>query len=314
LMKRHARFDRNYNQAQAEGSGREMKRVAVGPSDDDTRYTEAVMKAWADRDWSWSIEGLSLHSYTVPQWPPSLPSVGFEEGDYALILQTTLKMDERIKLHSEMMDRHDPEKKVALIVDEWGVWLAEDPGTPKGFLQQQNSLRDGILAALNFNIFARHADRVRGANIAQMVNVLQAMILTDGPKMVLTPTYHVHRLYLPMQDATLVPVRFEAGSYTHEGITLPGVDAAAFRDKAGGLWLALVNLDPNQSREIAIDVTGLAVTVAKGEVLTGDNVNSLNTFGAPDNVAPAPIAGTVTVGTLRVELPGKSVAVLALTP
>ncbi|MGB5778145.1 MAG: alpha-L-arabinofuranosidase C-terminal domain-containing protein [Allopontixanthobacter sediminis] len=314
LMKRHARFDRNYNQAQAEGSGREMKRVAVGPSDDDTRYTEAVMKAWADRDWSWSIEGLSLHSYTVPQWPPSLPSVGFEEGDYALILQTTLKMDERIKLHSEMMDRHDPEKKVALIVDEWGVWLAEDPGTPKGFLQQQNSLRDGILAALNFNIFARHADRVRGANIAQMVNVLQAMILTDGPKMVLTPTYHVHRLYLPMQDATLVPVRFEAGSYTHEGITLPGVDAAAFRDKAGGLWLALVNLDPNQSREIAIDVTGLAVTVAKGEVLTGDNVNSLNTFGAPDNVAPAPIAGTVTDGTLRVELPGKSVAVLALTP
>jgi alpha-N-arabinofuranosidase len=111
------------------------------------------MKAWAERDWSWSIEGLSLHYYLVPEWPPSLPSVDFSEDDYALILQTTLKMDQLIKTHSAIMDKYDPEKAVPLYVDEWGVWLAENPGSPEGFLQQQNSLRDAIVAALNFNIF-----------------------------------------------------------------------------------------------------------------------------------------------------------------
>src|SRR5690606_39385547 len=118
LMKRHARFDRNYNPAQAEGTGKEMRRIAVGPNGDDTSYTEAVMKAWAGRDWSWSIEGLSLHYYSVPEWPPSLPSVNFGEDDYALILQTTLKMDELVRTHSAIMDKYDPDKQVPLVVDE----------------------------------------------------------------------------------------------------------------------------------------------------------------------------------------------------
>ncbi len=313
LMKRHARFDRNYNPAQAAGTGNEMRRVAVGPNGPDTSYTEAVMKAWAGRDWSWSIEGLSLHNYTVPEWPPSLPSVGFGEDDYALILQTTLKMDDLLRTHSAIMDKYDPEKQVPLIVDEWGVWLAEDPGTPEGFLQQQNSLRDALVAALNFNIFARHADRVRGANIAQMVNVLQAMILTDGPKMVLTPTYHVHKMYLPMQDATFVPVSFEAGEYRHGDIALPGLDAVAFRDTAGKLWLSLVNLDPHETKDVEVDVSGLTVRAASGEVLTGPEVSSINTYDSPDVVAPKPIEASVRGGSLRVSLPAKSVAVLALT-
>ncbi len=312
LMKRHARFDRNYNPTQAEGTGNEMRRVAVGPNGTDTSYTEAVMKAWAGRDWSWSIEGLSLHNYTVPEWPPSLPSVGFGEDDYALILQTTLKMDDLLRTHSEIMDKYDPEKTVPLIVDEWGVWLAENPGSPEGFLQQQNSLRDAIVAALNFNIFARHADRVRGANIAQMVNVLQAMILTDGPRMVLTPTYHVHEMYLPMQDATLVPIEFDGGWYYHNGIALPGVDALAFRDTAGKLWLSLVNLDPAEDKDVAVEVSDVRVSRAEGQVLTGPNVNSINTFDAPGTVSPVPIRGTVNGGRVSVSLPAKSIAVLAL--
>jgi len=119
------------------------------------------------------------------------------------------------------------------VVDEWGVWLAENPGSPKGFLQQQNSLRDAIVAALNFNIFARHADRVRMANIAQMINVLQSVILTDGPKMLLTPTYYVHQMYLPFQDATFVPVKFDAGEYRHGAIVLPKVDAVAVKATDG---------------------------------------------------------------------------------
>lgn len=310
LMKPHARFDRNYNQAQTGAD--EMQRIAVGPSDDDTAYTEAVMKAWAGRDWSWSFEGLSLHSYTVPKWPPSLPSTEFGEQDYALILQTTLKMDQRIAKHSAIMDKYDPEKKVGLYVDEWGVWLAETPGTQKGFLSQQNSMRDGILAALNFNIFARHAERVRGANIAQMVNVLQALILTDGPKMVLTPTYHIHKMYLPMQDATLVPVSFAAGQYVHKDITLPAVDAIAFRDKGGKLWVALVNLDPIKAQDISLDVGKLKVRSAKGDVLTAANVNSINTYAAPNVVVPKPISGKASGGKVTVKLPGKSVAVMAL--
>ena len=314
LLKPYARFTRNYHPAQQGPDGDAMQRIAVGPSDDDTRYTEAVMKAWSERDWSWSMEGLSLHSYTVPQWPPSLPSTEFGEDDYALILATTLKMDQRIATHSAIMDKYDPEKKVGLVIDEWGVWLRETPGTPTGFLQQQNSQRDAILAALNFNIFARHAERVRGANIAQMVNVLQALILTDGPQMVLTPTYWVHKLYLPMQDATFVPARFDPGTYHHGDITLPGVDAVAMRDTSGRLWLSLVNLDPREAKEVAVEVTGAAVRRATGEVLSAANVNSINTFAAPNAVAPRPISGTVRGGRVTVTLPAKSVAVIALDP
>ena len=313
LLKPYARFTRNYNPDQQTGS-EVMQRVAVGPSDDDTRYTEAVMKAWSERDWSWSIEGLSLHSYTVPQWPPSLPSTDFGEDDYALILQTTLKMDGRIARHAAIMDRYDPKKEVALVVDEWGVWLAKTPGSPEGFLQQQNSQRDAILAALNFNIFAKHADRVRGANIAQMVNVLQALILTDGQRMVLTPTYWVHKMYLPMQDATFVPVEFDAGEYRHGDIVLPAIDAVAMRDTAGKLWLSLVNLDPRESRDVAVAVAGVRVRSARGEVLTAPAFNSINTFEMPDTVVPRPIAGTVRGGAVRVSLPAKSVAMIALEP
>ena len=161
------------------------------------------------------------------------------------------------------MDKYDPEKKVALVVDEWGAWYAKLPGSTEGFLAQQNSLRDAILAALNINIFARHADRVRMANIAQMVNVLQAMILTDKEKMVLTPTYHVFKMYVPFQDATFIPVTFDAGTYTHGTITLPRVDAIAAKDASGTLWLALTNLDPTRPVDIATRLTGITAEIRR---------------------------------------------------
>ncbi len=147
-----------------------------------------------------------------------------------------------------------------------------------------------------------------------MINVLQAMILTDGPKMVLTPTYYVHKMYLPMQDATFIPVRFDPGTYHHGDITLPGVDAVAMRDTAGRLWLSLVNLDPWSEKEIAIDVSGLGVKRAAGEVLTAPNVNSINTFADPNAVVPRPTSGTVRGGKATIALPAKSVAVIALHP
>jgi alpha-L-arabinofuranosidase len=160
-LKIYSHYARNYNGAEA------MQRIAVGPDGGDTGYTETIMKAWQSKVWSWDIEGLSLHSYTVGKWPPSYKSTGFGEPEYAALLKETLRMEELIQTHSTIMDAYDPQKKIGLMVDEWGVWLAPTPGTNPGFLEQQNSQRDAIIAALNINIFARHADRVRMANVAQ---------------------------------------------------------------------------------------------------------------------------------------------------
>ena len=212
-MKIYSHFVRNFNPAQQ--GKQQMLKIAVGPGGDGprwTEWTETIMKAYQQHTWSWDINGLSMHNYTVVHWPPSYASVGFGETEYSQILKSTLEMDGLINKHSAIMDKYDPDKKVALVVDEWGGWYAPMPGSNPGFLVQQNSLRDAILAALNLNIFARHADRVRGANIAQMINVLQAMIITDNEKMVLTPTYYVFKMYVPFQDATLVPVTFDAGT------------------------------------------------------------------------------------------------------
>ena len=260
------------------------------------------------------MEGLSLHNYTVIKWPPAYASIGFGEKEYAEILHKTLEMDGLIAKHSAIMDKYDPQKKIALAVDEWGAWYAKLPGSPEGFLAQQNSQRDAVLAALNLNIFARHADRVRMANIAQMVNVLQAMILTNKEKMLLTPTYHVFKMYVPFQDATSVPVTFEAGTYTHGGITLPRVDAIAAKDGAGKVWMAVANVDPNRPATITASVAGLTPRSAAGQTLTAARVDSVNTFEAPTAVAPKPIAAQVQGGTVTLTVEPRSVTVISLQP
>jgi len=309
-LKVYSRFVRNYNPAQ-EGK-RQMLKIAVGPGDGSTEWTESIMKAYQDRHWSWDINGLSIHSYTVVKWPPSFASVGFGEAEYSRILRSTLEMEELVTKQSAVMDKYDPEKKVAMVVDEWGAWYAPLPGTNPGFLVQQNSLRDAILASLNLNIFARHADRVRMANIAQMINVLQAMIITDKEKMVLTPTYHVFKMYLPFQDAIFVPVTFDAGTYTHGDIRLPRLDAIAAKDASGKLWLEITNLDPEESVEIEAELAGIQVKSAAGEMLTAPEVDSVNSFGAPNAVAPKPVAVKAQGGKLALKLEPKSVTVVAL--
>jgi alpha-N-arabinofuranosidase len=297
-----------------------MLKIAVGPGGAEPRWTEwtdTIMKAWQGHTWSWDIDGLSMHSYTVVKWPPSFKSVGFGEAEYSRILKSTLEMESLVAQHSAIMDKYDPQKKVALVVDEWGAWYAPLPGSNPGFLVQQNSLRDAILAALNLNIFARHADRVRMANIAQMVNVLQAMVVTDAEKMVLTPTYHVFRMYVPFQDATFVPSRFvpatlDPGTYAHGDITLPRVDAIAAKDAAGTLWLSLTNLDPTRPIDVSTRIAGINATTATGETLTAPAVDSVNTFEAPKTVAPRPISAKVQGGQLTLTLEPKSVTVIAV--
>ena len=312
-MKIYSRFVRNFNPAQQDKD--QMLKIAVGPGGDEPRWTdwtEAIMKAYQSHTWSWDINGLSMHSYTVVKWPPSYASVGFGENEYSQILKSTLEMEGLISKHSAIMDKYDPQKKVALVVDEWGSWYAPLPGSNPGFLVQQNSLRDAILAALNLNIFARHADRVRMANIAQMINVLQAMIMTDKQKMVLTPTYYVYKMYVPFQDATFVPVSFDAGTYKHGDITLPRVDAIAAKDKNGVLWLELTNVDPNEPVEIEASVKSLTAKSAAGETLTAPKVDSVNSFDAPDTVVPKPISAQILGGKVSLRLPPKSITVLSI--
>jgi len=312
-LKIYSRFVRNFNPAQQDKQ--QMLKIAVGPGGGESRWTEwteAIMKAYQAHSWSWDMNGLSMHSYTVVKWPPSYASVGFGETEYAQILNSTLEMNNLIEKHSAIMDKYDSQKKVALVVDEWGSWYAPLPGSNPGFLVQQNSLRDAILAALNLNIFARHADRVRMANIAQMINVLQAMILTDKENMVLTPSYYVYKMYVPFQDSTFVPVTFDAGTYTHDGITLPRVDAIAAKDSAGKLWLAITNVDPNQSAELEVSLAGVNTKSAVGETLTAPKVDSVNTFDTPNTVVPRPISVRAQDGKLALKLGPKSVTVIAV--
>ncbi len=312
-MKIYSRFVRNFNPAQQDKD--QMQKIAVGPGGGEARWTEwteTVMKAYQQHTWSWDINGLSMHSYTVVHWPPSYASSGFGETEYSQILKSTLEMDDLINKHSAIMDKYDPQKKVALIVDEWGAWYAPLPGSNPGFLVQQNSLRDAVLAALNLNIFARHADRVRGSNIAQMINVLQAMIMTDKEKMVLTPTYYVFKMYTPFQDATFVPVTFNSSTYTHGDITLPRVDAIAAKGKDGKLWVEITNLDPNETVEVELNLVGTSAKAASGETLTAPKVDSINTFDAPNTVVPKPISAKAQGGKLTLKLEPKSVSVISI--
>lgn len=307
-LKKFSRASRNYNQDV------KMMRVAVGPEDSKTAYTETIMKAWAEKVWSWDFEGLSLHSYTVFRgFPPSMKSTGFGEEEYASVIKETLRMEPIISSHSAIMDKYDPEKKIALVVDEWGAWYAPDEGTNPGFLVQQNSQRDAILAALNLNIFARHADRVRVANIAQMVNVLQAMIFTDDEKMVLTPTYHVFRMYTPFHDATRIGVDYKPGRYRFGDTTLPRIDAIAAKGQDGRIWLAVANVDPNRPAMIEASLAGMTAAAAEGETLDAPAIDAVNTFENPDNVAAEAVSVTVDDGVVRFVATPQSVTVIAIS-
>ncbi len=311
LMKVYSRFVLNMNPAQR--SKDEMLKIAVGPGTPDTEWTEEVMKAWKKHTWSWDINGVSLHWYTVPNgWPPSTDSQKFGLDDYVKSLKSTLFIEEFLRKQEAVMDKYDPEKKVALSVDEWGAWHAPLPGSNPAFLFQQNSVRDAVLASLNLNIFARHADRVRMANIAQMINVLQAMILTDQDKMILTPTYYVFKMYVPFQDATFIPVAIDAGTYTHGGVSLPRVDSIAARGANGKLFLEITNLDAEAPTEIDADLAGITARSATAETLSGTAMDSINTFDSPNTVVPKSTTVKVRDGKLSLTVEPGSVTVVSI--
>ncbi len=302
LFRRYATFVRDH-------APKGIKLVASGPHDDDYHWADVVMARAGDQ-----MDALSLHYYTIPtgNWKHKGAATGFGEDQWASTLQAAERINEYITRDSAIMDRYDPQKRVALYVDEWGTWYDPAPGPDRGVLYQQNSLRDALVAAISLNIFERHADRVRMANIAQMINVLQAMILTRQDKMVLTPTYYVFRMYVPFQGATELPVRVDTPSYRYGAIALPAVDATAARDTAGTIHLALVNLDPHHEATISVRIDGASVHSAAGEVLTADAMDAHNSFAHPHAIGPAPFRGVSRSGRLVFRLPAKSVAVVAL--
>jgi alpha-N-arabinofuranosidase len=301
---------RRYNSFLKNYGSNKLVRIACGPSDADYDWTDKVMSIVQKQ-----ANGLSLHYYTIPsgQWKDKGSATDFTEDEWMRTFANTLKMDEYVTKHTAIMDKYDPKKRVGLVIDEWGTWYNVQPGTSPSFLYQQNTLRDAIVAALNFNIFHKHADRVTMTNIAQMVNVLQAMILTDGPKMVLTPTYHVFAMYKVHQDATALPFDLTSGDYSVGGRTIPAVSATSSRAKDGHIHVSLVNTDPSRPATVACLVSGATLSTVTGQVLTAATMQSNNTFDQPDSVKPAAFTGfTLSGQNLSVVLPPKSVVTLEL--
>jgi alpha-N-arabinofuranosidase len=301
--RRYATFVKDY-------SGNHIQKLAVGPHDDYYEWTEVLMSRAAKQ-----MQGLSLHYYTLltGDWSKKGSATEFGEKEWHATLVRTLRMEEFIQKHSAVMDKYDPQKRVGLMVDEWGTWYDAAPGRDMGALYQQNSLRDAVVAGINLNIFNQHSERVRMANIAQMVNVLQAMILTDGPRMLLTPTYHVFEMYKIHQGATLIPTELTAPEYKVGEASVPTLNASASRDAAGALHLSVVNLDSNRAAQLSLKINGAAPARLTGRVLTAAAMNATNTFDKPDAVRPAPFTDFKTQGGLiTLSLPPKSVVVLEL--
>ncbi len=284
--------------------------IASGGHDADTSFTQALMSAV-----KYGMDAISYHYYTIngSKWEDKGNAVGFGEDQWISHVANTLKIDTYLKNNIAIMNKYDPKKRVGLYVDEWGTWYLPEPGRNPGFLYQQNTIRDAVIAGANFNIFHKYADRVRMTSIAQTINVLQAMILTDGPKMLLTPTYHVFHMFIPFQGATDLPVDLKTPSYTYGKTTVPEVSVSAGRLANGDIDVALVNLNPDHAAQVSVAIAGAKAQSVSGTILTAPTMDAHNTFDDPNAVHPVAFTGAKIVGGhLTVTLPSKSVVVLSV--
>ena len=299
LYRRYATYCRNY-------SGNQLFKVASGSNADDYNWTEVLMKQITP----WNMNGMSLHYYTVPtgEWSHKGSATEFDEEEYYKTIRSTLGIEGMIIRHSGIMDRYDPEHKVGLIVDEWGTWYDVEPGTNPGFLYQQNTMRDAIVAAINLNIFNQHSARIPMANIAQAVNVLQSILLTEGSKTIKTPTYHVFDLYKQHQDSDLIYSHIQ-NSNAAEGV--PSLSQSASVNADGDVFVTLSNASLSERFKVDIAAAFAGIKSAEGRVLT-DDVHALNTFEEPDRVAIKTLAVTVSDGRAEIILPPCSVAALTI--
>ena len=323
VYRRYATYCRNF------GSNT-LYKIAGGANGGDYNWTEVLMRQAAGR-----MQGLSLHYYTSPVAGGSRSATQFDEADYYGIINNTLRMDELLTRHSAVMDQYDPQKRVGLVVDEWGTWYAVEPGTNPGFLYMQSTMRDAIVAGINLNIFNKHCQRVSMAQIAQTINVLQAVILTQDEKMLLTPTYWVFHMYQVHQDATMLPIHITCNKLTLPSArpanpgqggggggqrggqsaanSIDAVSASASRDASGKVHITLVNIDPNNAQTVECDLGNFAAKRVSGRVLTSARIQDYNTFENPNNITAKEFNGARINGrTLSIQLPSKSVVVLEL--
>lgn len=300
--KRYATYIRNFG-------GNKIFKIACGPGDSCTRWTDILMLEAAK-----NMDGLSLHHYTLPTglWQDKGSSTEFDETGWFNALKNTLRMEELISSNAAVMDKYDPEKRVALIVDEWGTWYNVEPGTNPGFLFQQNTIRDAVVAGVNLNIFNSHCDRVQMANIAQMVNVLQSVILTEGEKMLLTPTYHVFDMYKIHMSGELLQADYITPDYRLGDETIPALSVSTSMDGSGKIHATLCNLKPDNSIDVAFEITGANCSIASGACLAGQAMNDRNTFESPEKVKPAAL-DNMTIKNGRFELKLKPMSVTAVT-
>jgi alpha-L-arabinofuranosidase len=307
LVRQYSTYCRNFGD-------NHLLKIACGANSDDYNWTEVLMQD--DRARS-LIYGISLHYYTVCHtWQNKGSAIQFDESEWFQTMRKTLHMEELVQKHAAVMDRYDPNKKVCLIVDEWGNWHDVEPGTNPGFLYQQNTLRDAMVAAVNLNIFNNHCDRVRMANIAQTINVLQAVVLTKDAQIVRTPTFYVFKMFAVHQDATMIPIELSCQEYALGTEKVPAVSASASRDKNGLIHITYANLDPKQSVAMLTELSGLAASAkATGQIITAQTMNAYNDFGAAEAVTVKPFSDVKVKGQhVQIDLPAKSVVMIEIKP
>ena len=286
-----------------------LLRIASGASDADYNWTETLMKNIPLN----MLGGVAMHHYSVIEWNHKGPAVDFTEGQYFTIMKQALLMEELVTKHAAIMDKYDPQQKIALVVDEWGGWYDVETGTNPGFLYQQNTIRDAMIAGVTLNIFNNHANRVRVANLAQCVNVLQAVILTNKEKMILTPTYHVMEMYKVHQNATLLPLTITGNDYILDGQKLPAISSSASKDSTGTVHVSLVNIDPTHAQKITLNIGTEKLTGATGRILTSKKLQDYNSFADPEKIKPVIFKDFVLdKNIITITLPATSVVVLTV--
>lgn len=303
LCRRYACYLRTYD------PGHPIFKIASGANVDDYRWTDVVAEIAGP-----SIDAVSLHYYTIPgpTWEQKGSALVYSREEYYLTLQKALKMEELVENHARVLRLRDPQNRIGLAVDEWGAWYDVEPGTNPGFLYQQNTMRDALVAAVNLNIFNNHCDTVVMAAIAQMVNVLQAMVLTEGPRMLTTPTYHVFSMYRGHQGAKQLESYVQT-ALTGSGENIPQLHVSASQSEDGSLLITVANLSDTQSAPLDCVLAGIGkIRSVTGQVLTGKPWDH-NTFDLPEAVVPRPIPAGLTPDGFRAELPGCSVAAFRVT-
>ncbi len=305
VMRRYSTFCWNFGD-------NKLYKVAVGPYDVNVEWTEAIMKDAGTRN---AFKGLSLHYYTVcHDWQKKGSATIFDENEWFTTMNKTMKMEEYIDKHVAIMDKYDKEKRNDLVVDEWGNWHDVEPGTNPGFLYQQNTLRDALVAGINLNIFNNHCDRVKMANIAQIINVLQSVLLTKDGKMVRTPTYYVFQMYKVHHDAKLVPLKINCENYSMGAEQLPALTASASRDQEGVIHISVTNINPHKSMVLTCDL-GIKSAQVSGQVLTAAAMNAFNDFDKAEAVRPAEFKQFKVKGNqVETTIPAMSVVMLTVKP